>query len=64
MKDHIFYEEFTEICADWYDWIEIWLRKGETKATILEAFAEMVEEVEEVLKKEYENERNRIRHNE
>ena len=46
MKDYIFYNMFTETCADWYDWIEIWLRDGYTKESMLEAFTEMIEEVE------------------
>ena len=47
MNDHIFYTEFTETCADWYDWIDIWLREGYTKEHMLEAFKDMIEEVEE-----------------
>lgn len=52
MKDHIFYTEFTETCADLYDWIDIWLRDGNTKESMLEAFKEMIEEVEEQIGEE------------
>ena len=50
MIDNIFYSEFTETCADWYDWIEIWLRDGYTKKDMVEAFREMIGEVEEQMR--------------
>ena len=52
MIDFIFYSEFKEICTDWYDWIEIWLRlsSGYTKKDMVEAFREMIGEVEEQMR--------------
>jgi hypothetical protein len=49
MLDAIFYREFTETCADGYDWIDIWLKDGYTKESMLEAFKEMIEEVDETV---------------
>ena len=50
MIDYIFYSEFKEICTDWYDWIEIWLSNGYTKKDMVEAFREMIGEVEEQMR--------------
>lgn len=46
MKDHIFFDEVSSAMAYAYDWIDVWLREGHTKEELLEAFGEMIDEVE------------------
>lgn len=47
MTDPILFNDVSETLCDAYDWIWIWLKNGYTKEGLVEAFKDMIEEVEE-----------------